>query len=75
MKTSDLASFMARKVSPFLTVEVQGGTWSVKGLPGLLVGDRVKRDLGIGDDPLAVALCDGAVFFDPFGFKAANADA
>ena len=41
MKTSDLASFMARKVSPFLTVEVQGGTWSVKGLPGLLVGDRV----------------------------------
>ena len=41
MKPSVLGSFMARKVSPFLTVEVQGGTWSVKDLPGLLVGDRV----------------------------------
>lgn len=36
-----LASFLVRKVSPFMTVEVHGNTWSVEGLPGVLVGDRV----------------------------------
>ena len=41
----------------------------------LLAGDCIQRDIGVGDDPLAVALRYGAVFFDPFGFKAANADA
>jgi hypothetical protein len=38
----------------------------------LLVRDRVQRDVGIGDDPLAVALRDGAVFLDPFGLQPAS---
>jgi hypothetical protein len=42
---------------------------------GLAVRDRVERDIGIGDDPLAVALRDGAVFLDPFGLKPAHAHA
>ena len=37
--------------------------------------DRVERDIGIGDDPLAIALRDGAVFLDPLGLKPAPAHA
>lgn len=34
---------------------------------GLAVCDRIERDSGIGDNPLAIALRDGAVFLDPLG--------
>jgi hypothetical protein len=39
------------------------------------VRDRVQCDSRIGDDPLAVALRDGAVFLDPFGLQPAHAHA
>ena len=42
---------------------------------GLAVRDRIERDTGISNDPLTVALCDGAVFFDPLGLKPALAHA
>ncbi len=35
------ASYLVRKVSSLLTVEVHGNTWSVAGLQGVQVGDRV----------------------------------
>ena len=33
----------------------------------LLVGDRIQCERGIGDDALAIALGNRAVFLDPFG--------
>ena len=42
---------------------------------GLAVRDRVKRYSRVGDDPLAIAPRDGAVFLDPFGLKSAHAHA
>lgn len=72
-----LVSFMVRKVSPFLTVEVQGGTWSVKDLPGVLVGDRVLclptpdgRHMYVRPDTWAPApgLWSVPVAHDHFGF-------
>ena len=37
----------------------------------LLVRDRVERDVRIGDDPLAIALRDSAMFVDALGLKPA----
>jgi len=42
---------------------------------GLLVRDCIQCQRRIGDDPLAIALCNGSVFFDPFCFQPAPADA
>ena len=37
----------------------------------LLVGDRIERDARVGNDARTVALGNGAVVFDPLGFKPA----
>ena len=41
----------------------------------LLVRDRVERDSGIGDDLLAVAPRDGAMFVDPLDLQPVHAHA
>ena len=42
---------------------------------GLAVRDRVERDIRISNDPLAIALCNGAMFLDALGLKPASTDA
>ena len=42
---------------------------------GLAVRDGIERDVRIGDDPLAIALCNSAMFFDALGLKPATANA
>ncbi|MBB5733532.1 hypothetical protein FHS61_002567 [Altererythrobacter atlanticus] len=37
--------------------------------------DRIQCQCGIGDDPLAIALGNRAVFLDPLGFQPAPANA
>src|SRR4051812_18423291 len=36
----------------------------------LLPRDRIKRDIGIGDDPVAIGTSDRVVFFEPLGCQA-----
>jgi hypothetical protein len=45
----------------------EGGKFA-PGKRRLLVGDRIHCERGIGDDPLAIALRNRAVFLEPFRF-------
>ena len=73
-----LVTIVKRKVSQFLTVTVEGATWSIKDMPSVLVGDRVLCLPTPDRSHLCVCSSQGPVIFqwavllprDDFGFPA-----